>query len=316
MPTLSYYPYDTEQKSLSTPQFLENLSNEAILAEFSALYDAIVVHVKIFYTTKTVSSVRATQVMIEQASTGVLLPWPQILDLLDDEKTRLGILAMCIGRTMLSRSLLLGLGISNNPGATFLPPEIVDCFQSFCMGKSAATLDGRETKPIDYALLSRWKQLSATLLHSTYVADAFSSFDGRTVNIERAMMDLGPLLATYAIPKDAGRKTGARLGDLREVLRKGARLAFTLFSQPCFWTFDWYSDREIETREGQRKPSNTDIVEDSAICSKNMHITFSLTDIVIWPCLRRVVNQDGRRLEGEGDGIVFGKKKYLAQVLK
>lgn len=49
-----------------------------------------------------------------------------------------------------------------------------------------------------FALLSRWKQLSAALMYSTYVRDAFSLFNSRTVNIERATNDLDPLLRVYA----------------------------------------------------------------------------------------------------------------------
>nr|GFD60311.1 hypothetical protein [Tanacetum cinerariifolium] len=78
------------------------------------------------------------------AGVGVLLPWLQTLDLLDNARTRMGILVMCIARTMLSWSLLLRLGANNGPGATFLPPEVIDCFQSFCPEKSATTLDERE----------------------------------------------------------------------------------------------------------------------------------------------------------------------------
>jgi hypothetical protein len=37
-----------------------------------------------------------------------------------------------------------------------------------------------------------------------YVRDSFSHFDSRTINIERAINDLGPLLRAYASiePKD------------------------------------------------------------------------------------------------------------------
>jgi hypothetical protein len=221
---------------------------------------------------------------------------------------------MVIARSILSRSCLLKPGISNRPGATFLPPEVVDCFQSFCVGKSAITLDGEEPKPVDVALLSRWNQISATLLRSAYVTYAFSPFDGRTVNIERAMEDLDPLLATYAISHDAGREKGARLSELRDVLRKGARFAFTLFSQPCFWDFDWYSERDDKAGEKHLEPSDTQRVEDSAASSANAHSTLSLANIVVWPRLLMIMDQDGCRLGDEGGGIACGKKRYLEQL--
>jgi hypothetical protein len=301
--------------SISTPTVLERIPDEMIRQEFSALYEATIAYTKLFYTSGPTESGGASQLMIEQASAGVLLPWPQILDLLNNERTRLGILAMCIARTMLSRSLLLKLGAGNNSGATFLPPEIMDCFQSFCSGKSITTLDGREPEPMNFALLTRWKQISAILLHSTYVADAFSSFDGRTMNIERAIEDLGPLLTIYAIPDKVGREKGTRISELRNLLRDGAKFAFTLFSQPYLWRFDWYHDREIEVAEGQLEPSRFRMVKNSTAHSEGKPYTSSLAEIVIWPRLLRFMDENGCRPVGEGRDNVYGEKIYLEHLL-
>lgn len=316
MPTLNDHHYmATELNKVALPEVLRSIPDEAIVEEFANLHKAVISHVNKFYTRGSIQSGGATQIMIEQASAGVLLPWPQILDLLSDSKTRLRVLAMCIGRTMLSRSLLLRLGTTNSLGATFLPPELVDCFQSFCIGKSAPTLDGKEPKPLNLALLSRWKQISATLMHSTYVDNAFSPFDGRTINIERAIEDLDPLLATYAYPDDAGYETGARIRDLRELLRKGARFAFTLFSQPCLWTLDWYHNREIEAAEGQLQPSRIQKFRTDAARSDSMRFKLPLSEIVIWPSLLRVVDDKGCNMVGKGTGVVCGEKVYLEKVL-
>ena len=316
MLTLNDQRYDAAKLTKAAlPEILESLPDEAILREFSDLYEQTQNHTKKFYTNGSIKSGGASQIMIEQASAGVLLPWPQILDLLNDPKTRTATLTMCIGRTMLSRSLLLKLGSSGVVGATFLPPEIVDCFQSFCIGKSVPTLDGREPKPLNLALLARWKQISATLLRDTYLDEAFSAFDGRTVNIERAIEDLGPLLGTYAIPDDAGCGRGARVNDLREVLRKGAKFAFTLFSQPCLWSFDWYHNREIETAEGQLQPSKIQKSKSDAEHSESMRFKLPLKEIVVWPCLLRVVDADGCRIDDKGYGVVCGEKIYLEKVI-
>jgi hypothetical protein len=286
-----------------------------ILQEFSVLYEATIAYTKKFYTSGPKESRGASQIMIEQASAGILLPWPQIFDLLDNARTRPSMLAMCIAKTMLSRSLLLKLGAGNNSGATFLPPEIIDCFQSSCSGKSITTLEGKEPEPMNLALLTEWKQISATLLHSTYVADAFSPFDGRTTNIERAIEDLSPLLTTYATPYNAGCEKGARTGELRNLLRECARFAFTLFGQPCLWRFDWYHDREIEVAEGQLEPSRFRSIKNSAAHSEDKLYTLPLAEIVIWPHLLRFVDEKGCRLIGEGSGHVYGKEKYLEQLL-
>jgi hypothetical protein len=292
------------------------IPDQVVLQEYAALYEAIIAYTKKYYTSGSTENGGASQIIIEQASAGVLLPWPQVLDLLNNPKTRLGILAMCISRTLLSRSLLLKLGVCNNSGGTFLPPEIIDCFQSFCSGKSTTTLGGREPKPMDFALLTQWKQISATLLHSTYVEYAFSSFDGRTTNIERAIEDLSPLLANYAISDIAGRERGARLSELRSLLQEGAKFAFTLFSQPCIWRFDWYHDPEIEAAEGQFKPSRFRRAKSHMAYSKDQPYTMSLAEIVVWPRLVRLMDENGCRLADDGRGDVYGKEKYLADLLQ
>ena len=111
----------------------EPYPDDAIEEEFNALHQAIVAHIHEFYSVDKVAK-GASQAIIEHATTGLGIPWPQILSLLGEEETRLGALALCIAWTILSRSLLLKLGMSNSPGSTFLPPEIVECFQTFSVG--------------------------------------------------------------------------------------------------------------------------------------------------------------------------------------
>ncbi|KAJ4289116.1 hypothetical protein N0V90_011458 [Kalmusia sp. IMI 367209] len=291
--------------------FQDALPDSEILKAFSRLHQAIIGHVRKFYTPKGPEKC-LSQAVIEHASAGIALPWPQILGLLGDTDTRLATLTLCIAWTILSRSLLVKLGTSSSPGSTFLPPEIVECFQSFSLGKGAITLGKDNTNPVNFALLSRWKQISASLLHSTYVANAFSLFDSRTVNVERALKDLDPLLATYAMPHDGGHGKNARLEDLRDVLREGALFAFTLFGQPCFWKFDWQSDRAVAHG---KTAAEFDPERASTIGSVGVAATTSVlltrTEIVVWPNLLRVMDGEGVRLHKHDEGAVIGEKKYL-----
>ncbi|OAG03038.1 uncharacterized protein CC84DRAFT_1166807 [Paraphaeosphaeria sporulosa] len=204
---------------------------------------------------------------------------------------------------MLSRCLLLKLGMSNSPGSSFLPPEIVECFQSFSMIQGLKRMDLDGSYQSDLVLLSHWKQISATLLHATYVTNGFSYFDSRTANIERALRDLNPLLAVYSVT--SGASDASRLLSLREILRKGARLAFTLFGQPSFWQFDWSqavpsssSQYHHEPREflGKRAPS----------LNRNASDALNTRNLVIWPALVRVVDGEGARVVRE-DGVLSEK---------
>ncbi|KAF3011185.1 hypothetical protein E8E13_011577 [Curvularia kusanoi] len=317
MPTLNDRKYkEIELSRVALPVVLDSLPDSMISQRYSKLYDATIKYVRKYYTDKAIDGGGASQLMVEQASAGVLLPWPDILDLLNNRETRLGMLVMCIGRIMFSRMLLLKLGTGNNSlGATLLPPEVIDCFQSFCFGRSALTMDGKEPKPLNLALLSRWKQITATLLQATYEEDAFSPFDARTINIERAMEDLGPLLNSYAIPNDAGFEKGSRVRELRDIVRMGAQFAFTLFSQPCLWSFDWYHNREIEAAEGQLHPEKIDKFKSDAARSEAMRFSVDKKDIVIWPSLLRVTDSKGCKLAGEEGGVKCGEKKYLKHVL-
>lgn len=305
---------EIERKRGILPLLVDSLHDDTILQKFTDLYEATASYVKKFYTDGPIESGGASQLMIEQASAGVLLPWPEILDLLNDGKTRFGILVMCIGRVMLSRSLLLKLGTGNSLGATLLPPEVVDCFQSFCFGRSTLTMNGKEPKPMNLTLLAYWKHISATLLHSTYEEDAFSPFDARTINIERTMEDLGPLLNTYARPNDAGFEKGSRVRELREVVRMGAKFAFTLFSQPCLWSFDWYHNREIEASEGQLHPEIVNKAMSAAAHNEAMQFYVRKKDVVIWPSLMKIADEKGCKLAPKRGGVKCGDKRYLANV--
>jgi hypothetical protein len=155
---------------------------------------------------------------------------------------------------------------------------------------------------VNFALLSRWKQISATLMHTTaYVSHAFTYFDSRTANIERALKDLEPLLQSYALP----RPSADRVNDLREVLKIGAKFAFLLFSQPYFWQFDWCGPQQSQvTAERQFKV----YYERGSVESQ-----FDPTEVVIWPSLLRVMDADGRRISHGEEGHTLGKKTYLME---
>jgi hypothetical protein len=318
-PSLPPLPFRVSTPSSPTrmPSFYATegpLSSAELIIQFSNLHNDIVAHVRKFYSDEGAEKA-ISQSVIENASIGISLPWSQVLELLGDANTRMAMLAMCIAWTILSRSLLLKLGISNGPGSTFLPPEVVECFQSFSFGKGVVILGQYETNSMNFALLSRWKQTTAVLCHNAYIANAFSFFDGRTVNIERALKDLDPLLTTYAIPHNAGHGQNARLDDLRGVLQHGAFFAFTLFGQPCFWNFDWRSDRatahgKSETELDPERTSNTASIG----IATNTPNKLTTQEVVAWPSLVKIIDEDGFQLSGHGDDIVLGKKTYIVDL--
>lgn len=157
------------------------------------------------------------------------------------------------------------------------------------------------------AMLSRWKQTSAALMHSTYVTNAFSIIDSRTMNVERALEDLDTLLKVYA-----NSHSDSRLSHLREVLRKGAKLAFTLFGQPSFWRFDWTGEWDIDDI-GREKVlgAATSMAEGRKTSIGSTPNAVAFSEIVAWPALLRVTDSEGNKIQG---GLrVLAKNIYLSE---
>lgn len=151
-------------------------------------------------------------------------------------------------------------------------------------------------------------------MQSAYVKDSFSHFDSRTVNIERALNDLDPLLSIYVAPGVAS-SADARLFDLRNILRIGAGFAFTLFGQPSFWQFDWLNDKGVKKTQDDGKGvgleevgRDVDWLRHSAILGSGL----KPSELVIWPSLLRVMDWEGcHGTQIEGEAHVLGKKRYL-----
>lgn len=122
----------------------ETLSNFAIQAEFADLFESTKTHVQRFYNLDTIGTV-ASRDIIEHATTGLSIPSALIQKLLRNNLERQSMLILVIGWATLSRCLLLKLGMSNSPSSTFLPPEIVECFQAFALGRGVAYKDILDT---------------------------------------------------------------------------------------------------------------------------------------------------------------------------
>lgn len=153
-------------------------------------------------------------------------------------------------------------------------------------------------------------------MHSTYVTNGFSHIDSRTANIERALVDLDPLLRTYATTW-----SDTRVSDLREILKKGARLAFTLFGEPCVWQFDW-EEENLQAAEMATFEVVEEDPEDDILWKDGRKMNFgrsahsaarNVFRVVMWPSLLRVINSEGQKVKEEEMEITY--KKYLSNFL-
>lgn len=91
--------------------------------------------------------------------------------------------------------------------------------------------------------MSRWRAITASLLHSKYSGHTFTSYDSRNQNISEALQSLDAILAPFGTDE---RNSRERVQKLEEILRRGARLGFLLFSQPSTWEFDWATPPSAE----------------------------------------------------------------------
>ena len=91
---------------------------------------------------------------------------------------------------------------------------------------------------------TKWRALTAELLQPTYVRNPFSAGDGRIRNIQAAATLLDSVLRPFA---DSRLDDGARTRNLEEILKRAAQFAFTIFSQPTAWDFDWHNEQGVKS---------------------------------------------------------------------
>jgi hypothetical protein len=81
-------------------------------------------------------------------------------------------------------------------------------------------------------------------MQSTYVQQPFSATDGRLQNIQLAADRLNNVLRPFS---DSRMDDGQRSRNLEEILKRAALFAFTLFSQPSAWKFDWQGAQDVKS---------------------------------------------------------------------
>jgi hypothetical protein len=150
-------------------------------------------------------------------------------------------------------------------------------------------------------------------MQADYVDNLFSYFDSPTANIERALHDLEPVLNNYASSRAPG-DMERRLADLRNILRQGARFAFALFGQTVFWGFNWKGGEEGDEEDGgdvgEAIEGGEEKGDDPNMFAPRRVKSVIPGQLIVWPCLLKVMDGEGRRLVGE-DKYALGEKKYL-----
>ena len=83
-------------------------------------------------------------------------------------------------------------------------------------------------------------------MHPTYVQDAFTPSDARNGAIHSLTQILENILQPFA---DSRMNNEERKRNLEGILKRSAIFAFTLFSQPSSWEFDWKEEQSVKSGE-------------------------------------------------------------------
>jgi hypothetical protein len=94
--------------------------------------------------------------------------------------------------------------------------------------------------------LAGWRVTTAELLQGSYIRDPFTASDSRNGGIQAVFDALESILQPFA---DSRMDNGERKRNLEEILKRSALFAFTLFSQPSTWDFDWREAHGVKSGE-------------------------------------------------------------------
>ncbi|KAF2865831.1 hypothetical protein BDV95DRAFT_454749, partial [Massariosphaeria phaeospora] len=205
------------------------LEDRAISGEIAKISSLIKNHVQSFYHTGRVSPGLVDIDDLQALGSDLPITPGMLSTLLGNSATREIALRFCIAWVVVSHMQLNG-----DQDTTFLPPEIAKSFQSM-----AIVGRGPRAQAIH---LAKWRAITAELMQSTYVKNAFSTSDPRHRSITMAADVLDSILRPFA---DSRMGNEQRRRNLEEILKRSALFAFTLFSQPSIFDFDWQREAGV-----------------------------------------------------------------------
>lgn len=153
---------------------------------------------------------------------------------------------------------------------TLLPPEIVELVQTFDTASDVSSSIQISSTVISNCtniladrirLLTKWRQISAAMLAPKYSDRSIPPSDPRHHNIRKLLDELDTVLAPFASVSN----NSERVQNMAELIKRGARFAYTLFTQPTEWDFDWEQFRSRTTSELVVYPALVQTVGDDGI---------------------------------------------------
>lgn len=207
------------------------LEDKTISGEISKISNLIKNHVQSYYHAGRVSPVSIDYDDLQALGDDMPVSVGTLSTLLGNSGTREIALRFCIAWVVVSR-----MQLRSPTSSTFLPPEISQCFQMMNLGDRGSK--------VHTTYFTRWRAITAELMQSDYVRNPFSPTDARVNNLQRAANLLNSVLRPYS---DSRMDDGQRSRNLEEILKRSALFAFTLFSQPSTWEFDWENGQDVKS---------------------------------------------------------------------
>ncbi|OAL45852.1 hypothetical protein IQ07DRAFT_591125 [Pyrenochaeta sp. DS3sAY3a] len=226
-----------ESGSLITPlsesDVPQPVEDKIISGEISKICNSIKNHVQSYYHTRPVSPGLIDDDEIQALGHDMPISAGTLRTLLQDSATIEIALRFCIAWVIISK--LRGHTEQTN---TLLPTEIAQCLRG---------IGGTEHSSKSQTLLiTRWRVITAELLKSAYVRNPFTSSDSRNSSVGATATLLERVLRPYVDPRMDNEE---RKYNLEELIKRSAQFAFTLFSQPGSWDFDWKEEKGAKSGE-------------------------------------------------------------------
>ncbi|PZD27223.1 hypothetical protein A1F96_06919 [Pyrenophora tritici-repentis] len=212
-----------EHADAPTNALPQPLEDKAISGEISKISNAIKNHVQSYYHINRISPNLIDHNDLHTLGSDLPISVGTLATLISNATTREVALRFIIAWVIVSK-----LQSAKDPAKSLLPTEIAPCLQMID--------SGNRDQRAPYLKLARWRIFTAELLQSSYVRNPFTVSDSRHEVIQATLVVLDNILQSYADPRI---NNGERKRNLEELLKRSALFAFTLFSQPGAWEFEW-----------------------------------------------------------------------------
>ncbi|KAF1918887.1 hypothetical protein BDU57DRAFT_535935 [Ampelomyces quisqualis] len=221
----------TSPASVALPLPLEDKS---ITSDMSKISSSIKNHVQSYYHMSRVSPGLIDMDDIQAMGDKQPISASALSALISNPTTREMALRFCIGWVACTR-----MQPNEDPETSLLPIELAGCARKI-------TDESHVSTARDSSMFAQWRVTTAELLQDSYIRQPFSASDSRNINIQKATLTVDNILRPFA---DSRMDSGDRKRNLEEVLKRSALFAFTLFSQPSTWAFDWREELSATPRE-------------------------------------------------------------------